>query len=163
MPWLSGVPTRCTHAAQPAPRTNPTTAPSVSQVASTESSRLSAAHRAASENGTANTSATRAAGADGVPVPALAHGVGHGGGPNGDGRPSLPGLRMPCGSSACLTAPSTPIAGAERLGHEAAAVDADAVVVREVAAVGQHGALAGVPQGDVRRLDLRRAAGRRRT
>ena len=34
----------------------------------------------------------------------------------GSGRPSLPGLRMPAGSSAALTAPSTPKPGAERLG-----------------------------------------------
>ena len=74
-------------------------------------------------------------------------------------RPSLPGLRMPCGSSAALTAASTPKAGAERLADEPGAVEPDAVVVREVAAVGEHGPLAGVPQGDVRRLDL---VGRRR-
>ena len=78
MPWLSGVPTRCTHAAHPAPSTNPTTAPRSSHTASAESSRLSAAQRPAIENGTANTSATSAAGADGVPVPAH-HGRADGG------------------------------------------------------------------------------------
>ena len=74
--------------------------------------------------------------------------------PNGESRPSLPGLRMPCGSSACFTAASTTNAGPSASRDEAAAVQADAVVVRQVAAVGQHGPLSGVPQRDVGRLDL---------
>ena len=57
-PWLSGVPTRCTQAAHPAPSTKPTTAPRLSHTASAGSSRLSAAQRPAIDNGTANTKAT---------------------------------------------------------------------------------------------------------
>ena len=59
-PWLRGVPVRCTQAAHPAPSTNPRSAPRLSQTASVESSRLSAAHRPAIENGTAKTRATSA-------------------------------------------------------------------------------------------------------
>ena len=44
-------------------------------------------------------------------------------------------------------------ARAEGLGHEPGAVEADAVVVREVAAAGEHGPLAGVPRRDVGGLD----------
>src|SRR3954469_23107466 len=59
MPWVSGAPTRCVHAAHPAPRTKPTIAPRVNHTASVEWS-ASAAARAATEKGTANTSATAA-------------------------------------------------------------------------------------------------------
>ena len=112
-PWLSGVPTRCTQAAHPAPSTKPRTAPRVSHTASAESSRLSAAQRAAIENGTANTSATVAPARIASQSQRIVTGdaSGHGGGPNGDGSPSLPGLRMPSGSSASLSAGSTPKAG----------------------------------------------------
>ena len=41
---------------------------------------------------------------------------GHGTAPNGDGRPSLPGLRMPFGSSAAFIAREHVEPGAERLG-----------------------------------------------
>src|SRR3954447_23958350 len=42
----------------------------------------------------------------------------------------------------------------ERFSNEAGAVDADAVVVRQVAAVAEHRPLAGVPHRDVRRIDV---------
>ena len=161
----SGKSTRCTHAAQPAPSTNPISAPIENQSASVSSSRLSAAQRAAIENGTANTSAHERTGLEGVDVPPRLHGRAHGhaGSPNGDGRPSLPGLRIPFGSSACLTATQHVERRAERLGDEAGAVEADAVMVREVAAAGEHGALPGIPHRDVGRLDLvRRRCGRER-
>ena len=101
------------------------------------------------------------------PAPALrasrSHrdGVGHGhaGSPNGEARPSLPGLRIPFGSSACLMSHSMSNAGAECLRREAGPVETDAVVVRQVAAVGEHRPLPGVPHRDVGRLDL---VGRRR-
>ena len=105
---------------------------------------------------------THAAGADGVPSQSTVRSRPRRPSPNGWRRPSLPGLRIPFGSSASFTAAARR-AGAERLGHEPGAVEADAVVVREVAAAGEHGALAGVPQRDVRRLDLvgRRGGGER--
>src|SRR5262249_23509815 len=43
MPWLSGVPVRCTHAAHPAPSTNPSTAPRLSQTGSEPGSSLRSA------------------------------------------------------------------------------------------------------------------------
>ena len=67
-------------------------------------------------------------------------------GPHGEGRPSLPGLRMPRGSSACLAAASTSNAPPERRRHEPGPVEADAVVVAERPPGRQDRALAGVPQ-----------------
>ena len=85
---------------------------------------------------------------------------GHGGSPNGDGRPSLPGLRMPCGSSAALTRRARRAPAPRASATKRARLMPDAVVVRQVAAGGEHGALAGVPQRDVRRLDrVRRRRG----
>ena len=82
--------------------------------------------------------------------------------PNGLRRPSLPGFRMPFGSSASFTDCSTPKPVAERVGDEARPVEADAVVMRERAARGEHRALTRVPHRAVVRLALvRRAAGPR--
>ena len=82
--------------------------------------------------------------------------------PNGPRRPSLPGFRMPFGSSASFTDCSTPKPGAERLGDEAGPVEPDAVVVAERAARREHRALPGVPRGAVVGLAVGfRAAGPR--
>ena len=69
-------------------------------------------------------------------------------------RPSLPGLRMPFGSSASFTDCSTPKPAPSASAHEAGAVEADAVVVAERAAGREHRALPGVPRGAVVRLAL---------
>ena len=135
------------------------TAPRLSQTASVLSSRLSAAQRAAIENGTANTRATS------PPARIASQSQRH----CAAGRPRR---RPERGVEAELARVEDAVriegrldrgehaAGrAERLADEAGPVEPDAVVVGEVAAVGEHGPLAGVPQRDVRRLDL---LGRRR-
>ena len=70
------------------------------------------------------------------------------------GRPSLPGLRMPCGSSAAFHRGEDVEAVAERVVHEAGAVQADAVVVAQRAARGEDRPLPGVPRGAVVGLAL---------
>ncbi len=78
-------------------------------------------------------------------------------------RPSLPGLRMPVRVERALHRLQHRQPVAERFGHEAAAVEPDPVMVRQVAAVRQHCPLTGVPQRHVGRLDLlgRRGGGER--
>ena len=155
MPWTIGRSRRCAQPATPPPRRSRAGRARLSHVAADELESLSANHLAANENGTANTSATDATGADRPPVEVHGHSTVS----NGWRRPSLPGLRMPFGSSASFTALQHVELGAERLGHEPRAVQPDAVVVRQVAAGGEHGALAGIPQRHVRRLDLGRRWG----
>ena len=83
--------------------------------------------------------------------------------PNGERSPSLPGLRMPFGSSASFTAASTsrPVPSASATNR--ARFSPTPWWCDEVAAGGEHGALAGVPQRHVGRLDLvgRRGGGER--
>ena len=83
--------------------------------------------------------------------------------PNGLRRPSLPGFRMPFGSSASFTDCSTPKPAPSASAHEPRPVEADAVVVRERAARGEHRALARrpTPRGSTPRA--RRRAGGPRT
>ena len=99
-------------------------------------------------------------GPDGVPVPAR---HGHGAGAERRRQPELAGVEDALRVERLLDGDEHAEGGAERLGDEAGPVEADAVVVREVAAVGEHRPLAGVPQRDVRRLDLvrRRRRGER--
>ena len=74
----------------------------------------------------------------------------------GSGRPSLPGLRMPFGSSAGLRGREHVEGGAERVAHEPGPVEADAVVVAQRAAVLEHRPRARVPRGAVVRAPARR-------
>ena len=98
----------------------------------------------------------------------IGHGVqdasANGFGPNGLARPSLPGLRMPFGSSAVFTelrSTSRPAPSAS--GTNRARLMPDAVVVAERAAPLEHGPRAGVPRGAVVGVLGRRRRACRRT
>ena len=93
-------------------------------------------------------------GADGVPVPALASRPGAGGSPNGEGRPSLPGLRMPSGSSAAFTATSTRWASPSASPMNRARLRPTPWWCERLPPLASTAPLAGIPQGDVGRLDL---------
>ena len=74
--------------------------------------------------------------------------------PNGDDRPSLPGLRMPLGSSAIFTDCSTPCDGPIASAMNRARLRPTPWWCDRFPPAVQHRSLAGIPHRDVRRLDL---------
>lgn len=126
---------RCTHTTTPAPTTKPTIANSTSAVI----------HWATIEKGTAKEQENQAPLQQRLAVQDL---HGHDTSPNGERSPILPGLStrsIHASFTRCRT--SIPPARGCSLRHEAGAVEADTMVVRQVAAGGEHGTLhTNVPQ-----------------
>ena len=79
---------------------------------------------------------------------------GQAGSPHGCGRPSLPGLRIPWGSSAALVAASTSNASPSAARGVAAAVQADPVVVAQRGTTRERRLDAGIPGGAVEGFTL---------
>ena len=90
--------------------------------------------------------------------------IDQGEGPNGEGSPSLPGLRMPTGSKVSLRPRRTSKPEPSARGQEAGAVEPDAVVVADGRPVGQGGVGDRVPRlrGSSARATRRRPRGRGR-
>jgi hypothetical protein len=68
--------------------------------------------------------------------------------------PELAGVHDAVRVERRLEGDQDPMGRTERLGHEPPAIDPDAVMMRQVAAGGEHRPLPGVPQCDVGRLDV---------
>ena len=162
-PWVSGAPRRWRHAATPAPSTRPSErrpAPSSRRPAArvvVGRRRPTADDRRPARRSTAADDARPASQRAGSRS-SRSQGHGHGTSPNGDGRPSLPGLRMPRGSSAAFTAPSTSKAGAEGLGHEPGRLSPTPWWWLRLPPCAEHGARARRPRARRRSARLARAA-----